>query len=217
MRGKLWLGSALAIAAAVAAAPLLASAATLWVNGQQCGTFVKDPNAGTVTINCPMLTQPTPQPTTSGQQPTPTPQIAPTPTPIVNNGSCPTGYTLLNTNMSFASNTFGLDFQTVLAGQTTHFCAVLPDSVDTTRMTVATADRTGPAQCSRVTLTVTPPADSGLNVKTSTATNNTIRINGLTPPSYFVPTGTYLIDITGNASFGNCVSSSTYMVYWQYQ
>jgi len=217
MRGKLWLSSALVVAAAAAAAPLMASAATLWVNGQQCGTFVKDPNAGTVTINCPMLTQPTPQPTSSGQQPTPTPQTAPTPTPIVDDGSCPTGYTLLNVNMSFARNTFGMDFLNVAAGQTNHYCAVLPDAVSTSVLLFATADRTGPAQCSRVTLTVTPPAGSGLSVRTSTATNNTIRVNGITPPSYFVPTGTYLVDVTGNASFGNCVSSSTYMVYWQYQ
>ena len=203
MKSRFWVGSAMVIAAAVATASGIALAATLFVNGQQCGTFVKDPGAGTVTINCSALTVATPTPV-GGPTPTPQPTSG-------DNGGCPSGYTLLNINMSFANNTFGLDFQTVPAGQTNHYCAVLADTVSATALLFATADRTGPSQCSFDTLTVTPPAGSGLSVRSSTATNNTIRYSGV------IPAGTYLVDVTGNASFGNCVLSSTYMVYWQYR
>ena len=217
MRGKFWLGGLVWLAAAIAApfaAPHDALAdGTFMMNGQPCGTWGKDATTGTFHIdNCNLMSAPTPTPvptsTASGGS-TPTP--APTP-PVVNNGNCPAGYTLLSSNLSFAANTFGLDFQSVGVGQTYHYCAVLPNDVSVLK--VRTADRTGPSQCSNVTLVVTPPASSGIPAKRSNAVNNSINMYGVVPP-YIVPAGTYLIDTSGGQPLVGCTTNQ-YMVYWQY-
>jgi len=145
---------------------------------------------------------------------TPTPCASPAPTPVPSNGpgNCPAGYVALNSPLLFANNTFGLDLEIVAPCETRHYCANLP--VSTSVMDFITADRTGPAQCGNVTLTVTPPLSSGIAQKSSHALNNTVRINGVAP-SFLVPAGTYLIDVLGGSPGSGC-TVSTYLIYWQY-
>jgi len=201
-----WLGCLISMTAAVVlAAPsrALADGPFMW-NGQQCGTWGKDSNTGTFHVdNCNAFTAPTP---------TPVPTSTPVGTQTSDTG-CPAGYTVLNVNLTFAGNTFGLDLQSVPPGSVNHYCAILP--LDVAVLKVRTADRSGPSQCSNITLTVTPPASSGIRAKSSNATNNSINIYGITPPSYLVPAGVYLIDTAGGTPLVGC-STNQYMVYWQY-
>jgi hypothetical protein len=143
---------------------------------------------------------------------TPCPVSNPTPVPPNGPGNCPVGYTPLSLSFQFGNNTFGLDSESAASCQTNHYCANLP--VDVKELKIFTADRNGPAACGNITLTVTPPASSGIARKTSHATNNTIKIHG-NAPSFVVPAGTYLLDVLGGPPGPGC-TTSTYLIYWQY-
>ena len=148
-------------------------------------------------------------------QASPTPCATPAATPIPPNGpgNCPAGYVPLILQLPNNNNhTFGLDLESVFSCETKHYCANLP--VNVSELRIITADRSGPSQCGNVTLTVTPPASSGIAQASSHATNNTIKIHGIAP-SFVVPAGTYLIDVLGGPPGPGC-TNSTYLVYWQY-
>lgn len=123
-----------------------------------------------------------PVPTPTPNPPTP---IPPTPTPPA---SCPQGE-LPPLGIPGFPGYLGYDHVSIADGETHTYCVSVGGGARFVRLEVA--DRTGAAQCSWFTVTLTPPPGSGHSARTSVGLGVSL-IDLATP----IPQGTWLVSVT---------------------